>query len=308
MAPLQSLKQSLGAVIGAQQLKVVDIQARVRGRYPEATPLPNRPELDRLLEEAGAPIAWNPTAGDGRGAYCLDTLGRAQNAGTSTQYSRHATQHTAHGWADDDTAQAAAAENRLVSSLSQGGMLVVTVDPRIAKHAEHELLHRFGQGHTAQSATQPLTRIKFDALLLSALREQAQAAGIDWQVVLQADAAERTSRHWTNLQRLVQRTLPTLRQALLYSPTPILLTSAGLLARYQLMGLVSELEEAAGRPQCTPSAWLLLPTSQQGLPVMDGVAIPMVNNINTSRALALPKAWIENKHRAKNAAQGRVAL
>ncbi len=320
MPPLQALKQSLGALVGAPQLKASDIQARVQGRYPEATALPNRPELDRLLEEANAPMAWRPDADNGRGAYCLNSLGHAQTAGTNTQYSRHATQHTAHAMGNDDQAQAQAAEDRLVRTLAQGGMLVISVHPRMALHAEAELLRRFGPAQaatptatpttspTAQSATQPLTRINFDALLLSALREQAQAAGIDWQVVLQADAAEHTSRSWTNLQRLVQRTLPTLRQALLFSPTPILLTSAGLLARYQLMPLVTELEEAAGRPQRTPSAWLLLPTSQQGLPVMDGVAIPMVNNINTSRALALPKAWIENKHRAKNAAQGRVAL
>ena len=47
------------------------------------------------------------------------------------------------------------------------------------------------------------------------------------------------------------------------------------------------------------SAWLLLPTSAQGLPTIDGVAVPLVNNINNTRALALPQAWVENKHRAK---------
>lgn len=36
---------------------------------------------------------------------------------------------------------------------------------------------------------------------------------IDWQVVLQADAAERGSRNWTNLQRLVQRAVPAVRTA-----------------------------------------------------------------------------------------------
>ena len=44
--------------------------------------------------------------------------------------------------------------------------------------------------------------------------------------------------------------------------------------------------------------WLLLPTSQQGLPLIDGVAVPLVNH--PARALALPQAWVENKHRAKN--------
>ena len=137
-------------------------------------------------------------------------------------------------------------------------------------------------------------------------RDQAKTAGVDWNVVLQADAADRGSRHWINLQRLVQRTLPALRSALLNSPAPVLLVSAGLLARYDLMGLITELEENAGRPAHTHSVWLLLPTSHQGLPVIDGVAVPMVNNIHNTRALALPQAWIENKHRAKTATAGRA--
>jgi hypothetical protein len=165
------------------------------------------------------------------------------------------------------------------------------------------LLHRFG---TTGALPAPLQRVNFDALLLAALRDQAKTAGVDWNVGLQADAADRGSRHWINLQRLVQRTLPALRSALLNSPAPVLLVSAGLLARYDLMGLITELEENAGRPAHTHSVWLLLPTSHQGLPVIDGVAVPMVNNIHNTRALALPQAWIENKHRAKTATAGRA--
>jgi hypothetical protein len=142
-------------------------------------------------------------------------------------------------------------------------------------------------------------RVNFDALLLASLREQAQAARVDWSVVLEADAADRSSRHWTNLQRLVQRALPAVRAALLNSPSPILLVCVGLLARYELMNIVTELEEHAGRPGQTPSAWVLLPSSHEGLPVIDGMAVPLVNNINNSRTLALPQVWIENKHRAK---------
>jgi serine/threonine protein kinase len=303
MAPLQALKQSLGALVGAPELTVADIQGRVQGRYPEAAGLPQRPELDRLLEESGAPLAWDATAADGRGAFRLATLGRAQTAGTTTQFSRHATLLTAHASGDNDVVQAAAVEDRLVRGLQQGGMLVLTVHPRIARHAEAELLHRFG---TPGVLPAPLQRVNFDALLLAALRDQAKTAGVDWNVVLQADAADRGSRHWINLQRLVQRTLPALRSALLNSPAPVLLVSAGLLARYDLMGLITELEENAGRPAHTHSVWLLLPTSHQGLPVIDGVAVPMVNNIHNTRALALPQAWIENKHRAKTATPGRA--
>lgn len=296
MASIQALRQSLGALVGAPELGVKDIQDRVRGRYPEASALPGRPGLDRLLEEAGAPLEWDITAADGRGAYRLATMGRGQTAGTTTQFSRQATLLTTHSLDDDDVAQAAAVEERLVRSLEQGGMLVLTVHPRIARRAESELMHRFA------NATTPLTavkRVNFDALLLASLREQAEAAGVDWNVVLQADAADPGSRHWTNLQRLVQRALPTVRASLLNSPSPILLGCVGLLARYELMSLVTELEEHAGRPGHTPSVWLLLPTSHQGLPVIDGVAVPMVNNISNTRVLALPQTWVENKHRTK---------
>ncbi len=298
MAPLQALRQSLGALIGAPQLRLREIQDRVRGRYPEATALPGRPELDRLLEEAGAPLSWDPSAAEGAGAYRLSTLGSAQTAGTTTVFSRHTTELTMRAAGDSAGAElvdAAAVEERLTRSLQQGGLLVLTVHPRIARRAEAELLHRFGQPGTQPA---PLQRVNFDALLLSALREQATAARVDWNVVLEADAANRGSRHWINLQRLVQRTLPTLRAALLQGTAPTLLVSVGLLARYDLMTLITELEEHAGRPDHTPSVWLLLPTTHQGLPVIDGVAVPIVNNIQNTRTLALAQAWVENKHRA----------
>ncbi len=297
MPPIQALRQSLGALVGAPELRVKDIQDRVRGRYPEASALPDRPSLDRLLEEAGAPLTWDITAADGRGAYRLATLGRGQTAGTTTQFSRLATIQASYVMGDGDAAQAAVVEERLVRSLEQGGLLVLTVHPRIARHAESELLHRFS-GSAAPSSS-AIKRMNVDALLLTALREQAQAMKVDWNVVLQADAADRGSRNWVNLQRLVQRAVPTVRAALLNSPSPILLVCVGLLARYELMSLVTELEEHAGRPGSTPSAWVLLPTSHQGLPIIDGVAVPLVNNINNTRALALPQAWVENKHRAK---------
>jgi serine/threonine protein kinase len=305
MAPLQALRQSLGALVGAPELAVKHIQDRVRGRYPEATALPGRPALDRLLEAVDAPLAWDISAASGKGAYRLATLGHGQTAGTTTQFSRQATLLTGHSEIDDEVAQAAALEERLLRCLGDGGMLVLTVQPRLARRAEMELMRRFGAPAMPSAA---IKRINFDALLLAALREQASAAGIDWNVVLQADASERGSRNWTNLLRLVQRALPAVRAALLDSPSPILLVSIGLLARYELMSLVSELEQEAGRPGHTPSAWILLPTSHQGLPVIDGVAMPLVNNINNTRTLALPQAWTENQHRTKTGSRASQSL
>jgi hypothetical protein len=61
------------------------------------------------------------------------------------------------------------------------------------------------------------------------------------------------------------------------------------------MALVTEIETSAGHPGHTPSLWLLLPSHKQGLPVIDGVPVPLVNG---TQAFALPQAWVENKHRA----------
>ncbi len=54
LAPLAALRLSLGSLVGAQRLTETEVRERVRGRFPEAALLPNRPDLDALLEEAGA--------------------------------------------------------------------------------------------------------------------------------------------------------------------------------------------------------------------------------------------------------------
>ena len=290
MSALQALKASINALVGAT-LSPSALQARVRGRYPEATPLPGRPELDRLLEEASAPLHWDPTAADGSGAYRSATLGSGQTAGTSTHTARWPTQLTSPPGEASDPDQALVVEERLQRSLRQGGLLVLTCPVRMGRHADAELMRRFG-------GTRGLQRVSVDALLLAELKAQATAAHVDWNVVLRADAADKGSRDWSNLMRLVQRALPALRTALLQGTTPVLMVSAGLLARYDLMALITEIEAAAGRPGQTPSVWLLLPTAYQGLPVIDGVAVPLVNNIHNTQTLALPQAWIENQHRA----------
>ncbi|MFZ4859791.1 MAG: BREX system serine/threonine kinase PglW, partial [Desulfuromonadaceae bacterium] len=302
MPALQALRQSLGALVGAPMLRTSELQDRVRGRYPDATPLPGRPELDRLLQEVGAPLQWSASAAQGAGAYLCASLGNNPSAGTTSLFSRQSTYlgtgeaAAASAEAGSDAAAALAdarnAEDRLQRNLHAGGLLVLTVEPRQARHAEAELLRRFGP----ESGLSPaLQRVSFDALLLKALRAQATAAKVDWNKVLSADAAEPGSRDWTNLQRLVQRTLASLRPVLLESANPLLLTNAGLLARYGLISLVTEIESAAGRPGATPSVWLLLASHKQGLPFIDATPVPLVNS---TLALGLPLAWVENKHRA----------
>lgn len=293
MPALQALRQSMGALVNVPVLKVLKLRQRVRGRYPEAAALPDRPALDRLLDEAGVPLVWNATADDGTGAYTRVANQGELTVGPSTLFSRQPTRDGSVGPSDQALAAAVAFEDRLQRQLKTGGLLSLSTEPRLTARAEHELLHRFGP---ESNSPRPLQRLSIDALLLRCLREQANAARVDWNRVLAADAAEPDSRDWANLQRLVQRTLPTLRQAMLQATQPLLVVHAGLLARYGLMSLIVELEAAAGTPGHTPSAWLLLPTHQTGRASIDGSAVPLVHAGNV---IAMPQAWIENRHRTR---------
>src|SRR5690606_6973137 len=71
MGAARAIKLSLGAFAGTQELTADQIRDRVLGRYPEAGPLPDRPELDRIIEEAGSQHRWDPTARGGQGAFVL---------------------------------------------------------------------------------------------------------------------------------------------------------------------------------------------------------------------------------------------
>lgn len=292
MPALLALKQSIGALLGAVELPVGELQDRVRGRYPEAERLPDRPMLDRLLEEVGAPLQWDASANHGRGLYRRLSLGAGATAGTTTMFGRYPTVGTAKPQPEAVVLEARATEARLQHSLKQGGLLVLTIDPRIAQHAEHELLHRFG---TEAGQSPALQQLSIDALLLRELRREATAMSVDWQMVLRADSSKPESRDWGNLLRLVQRTLPALKQALLYSPAPLLVVNAGLLARYDLLNLVSELESEAGRPDRTPAVWMLLPVHQSGIATIDNTPVPLVN---ANAVMPLAQSWVENKHRA----------
>ena len=69
MPAARTLKLSQGALLGVRTLTVAQIRERVESRYPEAERLPDRPELDELLREAGFELSWDPAARDGAGCY-----------------------------------------------------------------------------------------------------------------------------------------------------------------------------------------------------------------------------------------------
>ena len=280
MSAQQALRHAQGALVGAAELTIDELRRRVQGRYPKAQVLPNRPLLDQMLKEAAVPLTWDESAQ----GYLRPLSQRGATALTTRFWT--STRTPSPGAEEDEGAKQF--EERLERNLRQGGLLVMSVIPGVSARAETRLLERFGEPCSNEPAVR---RLSLDELLLSAMKRAAEAAEVDWQRVLRADAAPPTSRDWQNLQRLVRNALPQVESALLDSPVPLLVVHPGLLARYDLLGLMAKLEGRVGRPGSTPALWVLLPSESQGLPKLDGQAVPLVN---AGSAAIVPRAWIES--------------
>lgn len=289
MPAVQALKQSLGALMGLRFIKEHELADRVRGRYPEAEALPPRPRLDQLLQEVEAPFEWKDAGPTERG-YFSTAKALGPSAGTTTIFSRQATQTAEANGEAVMLPDAQRLEDRLVRSLQVGGFMALTVEPRLAKRAETELARRF--------SAQGLSRISFDVLLLESMRKHAKELNVNWSVVLRADVAERSTRDWLNLMALVRKAVPDVIKTITAETRPVLLVNGGLLARYDLMDVIPEISGVAGRPGHVPTLWLMVPMSNGGLPTVDGVAVPLISPTQAER---MPVDWVENRHRSGSA-------
>ena len=266
-------------------LTVAEIERRLRARFPRCGPLPPRPQLDDLLHDAGFELDWNPLAANGEGAYQsrrTETLSASYSPG-----SRKLTRYTLPPSAldDPDIAEAARIENRLRHSAAEGGYLILTVEPSQLERAREELATRFD-----------LDTCDLDDLFLENLRAEALRLGASWDVVLAADARPHDSTDWTNLQRLVDRSLPAIERRLRSATKTCLASHPGLLARYGHMNLIGALAADVGRPGGPRGLWVLAPANDAlGLPTIDRVPIPITNSAQHTR---LTSAWLRNEHRA----------
>lgn len=275
MAAANALRLSLGALIGPEKLSEEELRQRVQGRFPAAAPLPPRPELDALLEQTGAERVWRDDA------YRPRTLPGSET-GTAGLV-RHGTFESAPE-VTPDLLDARALEEKISHAAKTGAFLALTVEPRRSRDAEVELLRRF-----------PRAVVSLERLMLQAMRAEAEARRVPWPKVLAADAMGRNSRDFQNLLRHASRAAPRVRDHVLALREPALLTRPGLLARYQLMDMLSAFAQASGTRDGPPSLWLLLPQSDPGMPRVDGAVLPVISSANWAR---LTEAWITNAHRA----------
>ena len=285
MDAARALRLTPGLLASRGDLTIEQLRERVSSRYPEAAPLPDRPALDDLLREAGFDLEWVPDAARGAGAYRPREAYRIPVPSVTSTLTRFRTRVGPPVTVPDETVlEARAFEERLRKAAAAGQFLVLATDPRGLTRARQELA-RFG-----------VEVVDTDALLVSAMKQEAAKAPVNWDVVLRADAAPRDGTEWRNLQLLVTRAMASVTTSLLARPGTVLLINPGLLARYDRLGLLHEVHQQLGKPGGLQGLWVLVPADGQAVqPLLDGVAVPVIGRGQWAR---IPEPWLRNEHRA----------
>lgn len=278
----RALRLGSNALLGPKRLTVQQLHSRIQSRFPHAEPLPGHPDLDDLLRKAEIPLIWH-AAEDGLPAgYAPPSRSTGLTRHTSTL--RRITTATLTEDLGPEAQTAQRFEETLQRALRDRRVLIVTCALPRVEPATQELARRLG-----------LTPVSLDQLLISAMRTQAAQAGADWHVVLKADRAARDSADWRRLNALVQRALPPIRQSLLSDARPLLIQHLGLAVRYGHVGLIQELRDGSTSSD-KPARIILVPGDEFRPPLLDGIVLPVITPADWAH---MPRAWLENLHRAE---------
>jgi hypothetical protein len=297
----RAIRLSHGGLVGVRFLTPDQIRQRVSSRYPQAATLPGRPALDRLLTDGGLELAWNADH-PGGGAYFSTARNVLSITDVSSSVPRYPTlirsgtptPNFHPTYVPPEVAEARGFEERLRYAETHGSFLALTVKPNLYERAREELSSRF--------ATRPLD---LERVFLERLRTAADAVGADWNIVVNADAADHQSAAWRNLNQLIaSNVIPQVERALVQdnvSGQTVLTYHLNWLERYGQVVMLTRIAQAVqdGRLH---GAWLLIPASPQTqMPLLDGAAVPV---ITSNQWAHIPESWCQNLHRTKPKANG----
>lgn len=230
-----------------RELAVVTIEQRVRARFPDVESIPSRPSLDGPVRAAMPYLEWQESVGK-YAVRAVDDLSLSHTASSTT-----------FGLSVADPAIAA----RLNGSIRDRSALVLVASRRQSLAVTAGRLAReYG-----------LIVVDLADVALDALKTTAEAKGVQWPKVLEADAAPDASSERRNLERLARAAIAPVWDELLASAEPTIFVNPTLLARLGLDDLIAAVMNLA-----TPRAaarWFLLPRPLSGrTPDLDGVAMP----------------------------------
>ncbi len=298
MEPARAIRLSHGTLVGVRVLTLDQIRQRVGSRYPQSAPLPGRPQLDKLLTDAGLELAWNAEH-PGGGTYVSTTrnvLSITDASGTPSRFPTVArpTPKFQPAQIPPEVAEARQFEERLRYAEKDGAFLALTVKPILYERAREELTNRFD--------VRPLD---LEEVFLAVLRRATDEVGADWNVVVKADAAEPNSPDWRNLNHLIaSKVIPKVEEAIVQGDKTVVAYHLNWLARYDQVVMLSRMQSAvqAGRVHGT---WLVIPGNPQTeMPLLDGKAVPVITN---NQWAAVPESWCQNMHRTDPHRNGHLA-
>ncbi|MGE3312067.1 MAG: BREX system serine/threonine kinase PglW, partial [Limisphaerales bacterium] len=255
--PARAVQLAAGALLGTHDLSDEEVRQRVASRYPEAAPLPPRPELDRLLEGAGTKLKWDSSVREGKGGFRQERADRITlSTGTPSRTSPTPTSTRPPAPAEDEVLLGARDfQARLRRSMEQRGYLVLVTEPADYLGVEERL----------RTVFQPSV-VDLDASMIERLKAACAARSVRWEKVLSADGAEAGSRDWRNLQLLVEQALGEVEQEVLGRDGCVLMTNVGLLARYGRLNFLSQLQNAVLLASSgSRTLWVLVPSNRQTL-------------------------------------------
>jgi hypothetical protein len=283
MPASRALTLSLSALVGGG-LTVDGLRRRVCARYPEAQPLPGRPDLDRLLAPHGLVFIddlneYLRPGQPGATSLTVQLPPRANTAGAELPMRR-----------DPDAQRAAAFQDQLDRGVTSRRFRVIQVRADLAIAAAARL------GETLNVAP-----ISLDHMLVEAVRHCAAADDVDWANIEAADRAGPSGSDWPLLVGLVRDAADAMVDALLQDGArkdaePLVLVWPGALARYGLSSALMRLVEQAERGD-TGAVLLVVPSHADGLAPSINGRLPVPTPLPSQR-LQMPEPWLANVHRA----------
>lgn len=283
-----------------------DVHERVRARFPELVlpdprggfshDLPTAGPLTKALRDAGFDLTES-TRADTKTLRYLPTRMDSASSYLTTGAWRQATDVGAvTPYADDAVvAGAARARERLAASARRDGYRVLTVH----HHRPEEAVRALGADPIGAQA------VSVTALFLEAMHALApEGSKPTWETLLKADVAEAGSRGAVKFAEYARTAWgavePQVRNLLdrATGTGPVLLTEAAVFARYDAMGVLDRLAEAAR--QGGRGLWLLVPQGDPSRePKLSQVAVAYQAGLG--EWIELPDSWVKDANPSKAA-------
>lgn len=284
MASRRALELSAQALSGS--FDPAELVRRVQARYPDAAPLPARPELDRLLEPLR--LRWN------------DTLGKYERPGETAPSSRDTSTLSL---LRHQTVQAPLAS---LSRRSESQLDAEEFEAEVRTLVQDRKLRILAVNAAyVPEAVPGLERIMgvratcLDKRLITAMTGFVRSRNGPAEILPQTDAAGPQDGHWAALQNVAKLAAEQLVAELLPPREPLLLIQLGLLARYDLRACLQAIIDAAHDDR-SEAIVILNPIHEGDRPDVIANRLP-IPGLLAGQIAYIPRPWLENEHRSAQA-------